>query len=143
MKRILSLLFAVLMVFSLTACGNNGIPAEKQEEAKAPDLTGEWKQVNPNSEDNYHIATIGGDQIEIYWFTASTDTKSLYWAGTFVAPTTTDTPYTWDSQNDKEKTGSAMLASGDDTKTFTYDGKQISYSASALGITQTVKLEKQ
>ena len=70
------------------------------------------------------------------------DTKALYWAGTFVAPETADEPYTWDSENDKEKTDMALLASGDDTKTFTYENGQLSYDASMMGVTQTVKLEK-
>ena len=67
--------------------------------------------------------------------------QSLYWAGTYVAPQYSDEPYTWDSENDKEKTDSALLASGADTKTFTYENNQISYEASAMGSTQTVKLE--
>lgn len=70
------------------------------------------------------------------------ESKSLYWAGTFVAPETPDEPYTWESVNDKEKTDSALLASGDDTKTFTYEKGEISYEASALGTTKTVRLEK-
>lgn len=109
----------------------------------APDLTGDWKQVNAASEDSYQVATIQGDTIEIYWVTESAETKSLYWAGTFVAPETADEPYTWESANDTEKTDSALLASGDETKTFTYQDGQISYDVSAMGMTQTVRLEKQ
>ena len=60
-----------------------------------------------------------------------------------MAPEIAEEPYTWDSVNDKEKTDSAILASGDDTKTFTYKDGQLSYSVSAMGNTQTVRLEKQ
>ena len=70
-------------------------------------------------------------------------TISLYWTGSFVAPETADEPYTWESANDTENTGSALLASGDETKTFTYQDGQISYDVSAMGMTQTVRLEKQ
>ena len=35
-----------------------------------------------------------------------------------------------------------MLASSDDTKEFTYKDGVISYEASAMGSTKTVKLEK-
>ena len=152
-QKILVLLLGAALCFSLTACGGTesesvaSAPAtssvSSQSEPQPPDLSGEWKQVNSNSEDSYQSATITGDVIEIYWVTESTDTKSLYWAGSFVAPETADEPYTWDSVNGTEKTGSALRGSGDGTKTFTYQDGQISYDVSAMGMTQTVKLEKQ
>lgn len=79
----------------------------------------------------------------IYWVSDNGDTKSLYWSGSFIIPTTADEPYTWDSKNDHSKTGSAMLASSDDTKTMTYQNGVLSYEASAMGTTTKVKLEKQ
>ena len=151
--RIFSLTLCAALCLSLSACGgapsgaapaSGGSAAAASSSAPAaPDLTGDWKQVNAASEDSYQVATIQGDTIEIYWVTESADTKSLYWAGTFVAPETADEPYTWESANDTEKTGSALLASGDETKTFTYQDGQISYDVSAMGMTQTVRLEKQ
>ena len=98
-------------------------------------------QVNSSSEDSYQEATITEDTITINWI--SPDSKALYWAGTFEAPTTADEPYSWDSVNDTEQTATALLASGDETKTFTYEDGQISYDATALGVTTTVRLEKQ
>ena len=83
-----------------------------------------------------------GNTITVYWVSDNGDTKSLYWAGTFDAPTTTEEPYTWSSINDTEQTASALLASGDETKSFTYEDGEISYEASALGTTTTVRLEK-
>ena len=151
--RIFSLMLCAALCLSLSACGgapsgaapaSGGSAAAASSSAPAaPDLTGDWKQVNAASEDSYQVATIQGDTIEIYWVTESADTKSLYWAGTFVAPETAEEPYTWESANDTEKTGSALLASGDETKTFTYQDGQISYDVSAMGMTQTVRLEKQ
>ena len=151
--RIFSLMLCAALCLSLSACGgapsgaapaSGGSAAAASSSAPAaPDLTGDWKQVNAASEDSYQVATIQGDTIEIYWVTESADTKSLYWAGTFVAPETADEPYTWESANDTEKTGSALLASGDETKTFTYQDGQMSYDVSAMGMTQTVRLEKQ
>lgn len=108
-----------------------------------PDLTGEWKQVNSNSEDSWQSATIDESAITVYWVSDNGDTKSLYWAGTYTAPINEDEPYSWDSENDTEKTSTALLASGDNIKTFTYEDGQISYEISALGTTTTVKLEKQ
>lgn len=91
---------------------------------------------------SYMTAVISGDTMEIYWTSENGDTNSLYWAGSFTAPDTADEPYKWISENDHSKTDMAMLASGDDTKEFTYQNGVISYTASALGTTKTVKLEK-
>lgn len=139
----------IAFVLSLAACGGNGAQEKAEEKAqeetaKEPlDLTGEWKQVDGNSEDSYQRATIREGQIEVYWVNDSENTESLYWAGTYVAPETAEKSYEWDSVNNKEKTDTALLASDADTKTFTYADGQLSYSVSAMGMTQTVKLEKQ
>ena len=107
--------------------------------ATPADLTGTWKEKDPN-EDSYQIARVTADAIEIYWHTPDSD--ALYWAGSYVAPTDSKTPYTWDSVNNTEKTGSAILASSDETKTFTYTNNTISYSVTALGVTKKVVLER-
>ena len=130
-SRLLSIIAAMLLVLCLTACGSqNGGDTKTPEVATPPDLTGEWVQSNSDSKESYQAATISGDTIEIYWVNTDSESKSLYWAGTFVAPETADEPYTWESANDKEKTGSALLASSADTKTFTYEKGEISYEAS-------------
>lgn len=141
-KRIFAMLLTTMAALTITACGGDNSATKEEAPAQPPVLTGEWKQVNSNSEDTYHVAVIQDDTIEINWVMEEDDTKALYWAGTFVAPETADEPYTWDSENDKEKTDMALLASGDDTKTFTYENGQLSYDASMMGVTQTVKLEK-
>ena len=126
--------------------GNSSLASStesKAPEKQIPDLTGEWKQANSKSDDSYQVATISGDTIEIYWVSDNGDTKSLYWAGSFIAPSTADEPYKWDSKNDHSKTDGAMLASSDDTKTMTYQNGVLSYETSAMGTTTTVKLEKQ
>ena len=146
-KRVLAAVFACFMLaLPLTACGGNASSstdadaAAQQEAPQPPDLTGEWQQVNSNAEDSYQTATITDDTITVNW--VAPDTTALYWAGSFEAPTTADEPYTWDSVNDTEQTANALLASSDETKTFTYEDGQISYSVSAMGVTTTVKLEK-
>lgn len=130
-KRFLMLLFLATMVF--TACGNS---------SKEPtDLTGTWK-----SEDNngaYMEAVISGDSIEINWVSDGGKTKSIYWVGTYTAPTEYVKEYSWTSERDKEKTDSALLASTADTKDFLYSDGKISYEASALGTTTTVELTKE
>lgn len=144
MKKLLSIaLSSVLMVGMLTACGESKQGEPETAPETPPDLAGEWKQTNSNADDAWQAATIAGDTIEVYWVSDNGDTKALYWAGSFDAPTTADEPYTWESKNDKDQTDTALLASGDDTKTFTYQDGVISYEVSAMGVTQTVKLEKQ
>lgn len=156
MKKLAIITLGVALLITLftgcsstpTSSGNgDNTPASSTEsktpEKQIPDLTGEWKQSNSKSNDTYQAATISGDTIEIYWVSDNGDTKSLYWAGSFIAPTTADEPYKWDSKNDHSKTENALLASSDDTKTMTYQNGVLSYEASALGTTTTVKLEKQ
>lgn len=123
---------AISLLLLLTACGQ-----EKME-----DLTGTWQQSGTESADSYQEAVISGDTIEIYWVSDEENTRSLYWAGSYEAPKEPTDSYSWDSVNDKEKTDSALLASGDDTKTFTLEGGLLHYSVSAFGTTTEMKLEK-
>ena len=102
------------------------------------DLDGEWKQTNSNDPESFQTATIAGETIEVYW--NAPDTKSLYWAGTVDVPQDGSTSFTWDSLNDTAKTDSALLASGDDAKTFTLENGELSYEVTALGTTMTVRL---
>ena len=141
MKKIIALLLALVMVFALVACGSKTTGGTDKDEGKQPPvLTGTWKQTNSESDDSYQEATITDSTIEVYW--VADDTKALYWAGSFTAPTTADEPYTWDSANDTEKTSSALLASGDATKTFTYKDGTLSYEVTAMGVTKTVTMSK-
>lgn len=136
-KVVLALILGLAICFTLTACGNsNG------KDAQPADLTGQWKQVNSNSDKLCQAAIIKDDTIEIYWVNQSDNSYSLYWSGTFVAPETVEEPYSWESTNNHDKTSTALLASNDDTKTITYKNGQLSYSASALGTTQVVNLER-
>lgn len=138
--KILFLIMLFSMLCCLCACDRTNSSITP---TKPADLIGEWKQVNSKSEDNWQAATIEGDTITIYWVSDGGDTQSLYWAGSYVAPTTSDEPYSWDSVNDHSQTDTSLFASGDDTKTMTYENGQLSYSASALGTTTTVRLEMQ
>lgn len=132
-----------LLITVFTGCGSTPTSSGNSDKKQIPNLTGAWKQSNSKSGDSYQAATISGDTIEIYWVSDNGNTKSLYWAGSFAAPTSADEPYKWDSKNDHSKTENAMLASSDDTKTMTYQNGILSYESSAMGTTTTVKLEKQ
>lgn len=112
------------------------------EAPQAPDLVGAWMQSNSASEDSFQQATITADTITVEWVADGGDTTSIYWVGTFEAPADATEPYTWTSQRDAEATDSALLASTDDTKEFTFEGDTISYKVSALGTTTKVELKK-
>lgn len=104
------------------------------------DLTGTW--VSENNDGSYHEAVITENTIEINWVSDNGETKSIYWIGTYSAPTEPVTEYSWTSERDKEKTDTALLASTDDTKVFTYKNGILSYEASAMGTTATMNLER-
>ncbi|MCI1955371.1 MAG: hypothetical protein LKJ21_03220 [Oscillospiraceae bacterium] len=129
---------------SPAASGSSNASSSSPSSNSAPlDLTGEWKQTNSDSSTSYQTATISGNTIEVNWIDDSEKSKSLYWAGTYAAPKNASDTYSWTSKNDKSKTGGAMLASSDGTKTFTYKKGILSYSVSALGTTKTVELKRQ
>lgn len=111
-----------------------------QSPTEPPNLLGNWKQSNIADKDSAMTAVISNDTVEIYW--NSTDSQSLYWSGSFEAPTEVSNEYSWVSNNDHEKTDTAMIASSDDTKDFTYTNGELSFSASAAGTTMTVRMKK-
>ena len=81
MKKISVFLMAAVLALSICACGStptgNGVEQVK-EPSTPPDLTGEWKQVNSNSEDAWQAATISGSEIVDNWVSDNGNTKSLY-----------------------------------------------------------------
>lgn len=143
MKKKLFLTATTATMLLLAACGNtettstNGTTTEATTEAPT-DLTGTWAS-EPN-EGSYQEAVITENTIEINW--VSEDTTALYWSGTYTAPDSAVNEYTWTSERDKEKTDTALMASGDDTKEFTYKDGVISYEVSMMGVTKTIELEK-
>lgn len=148
MKKLIAPI-AIAAVLALTGCGGadatptgDAGPTAVEEVPSAPDLTGAWQQSNSASEDSYQQAKITADAITVEWVADGGDTTSIYWVGTFEAPTDASDPYTWTSQRDAAATDSALLASTDDTKEFAYEGDTISYKVSALGTTKTVDLKK-
>lgn len=126
------ILFCVLIIILINHFGSQS----------TVDLTGGWQQINSTNSNNYQIAKITNNTIEIYWYDKTNNIASLYWAGSFTAPTNFQKSHSWISENDAIKTDAAFLASRDETKTFTYQDGQISYEVSALGMTQTFILEK-
>ena len=141
MKKVFGIFACFVILLTLTACGSNDTTEKATKKEEPLNLYGTWIQTNNDSKDSYQEAVISKDgTITINW--VMEDTKSLYWAGSFDAPTTTGKTYSWTSKNDKTQTENAILASEDDTKDFKYDNGVLSYEASALGSTTTIKLER-
>lgn len=141
-RRIMTLLMTTVLAISLVACNGKSADNNLKPETKEPtDLSGTWK-----SEENdgaWIEATISEDIIEINWISDGGDTRSVYWVGTYEAPTEYVEEYSWLSERDKEKTDRALLASTDDTKEFTYEDETINYEASMMGTTTVVHLVKE
>lgn len=158
MKHSILVPFAIA-AFLLTGCssspgspvteGNVGgstatAPAEEQAPPAEPlNLTGDWKQTNSNSADSYQAATIAGDIITINWVNEAESTTALYWVGTYEAPTEATDTFTWTSAGDVAQMETALLASGDDSKEFTYEDGKLTYELTAMDVTMTVEMEKQ
>ena len=112
MKKLLSLVLIGTLVLSLTACGNSSskdnssskeTTTTKKEEKKEPlNLTGTWK--SDENEGTWMEATISDNVISIDWVTDEGKTKATYWVGSYDAPTTDTSEYSWVSNNDHEKT---------------------------------------
>lgn len=157
-KRFVTIL---LMTILLGGCGNSGVSQEEYDKVVAerdalknesqesdnstasaneseeiPDLSGNWEQEGKG--ESYQAGYISDDVIEIYWITD--DSKALYWSGSYEAPTVKTDSFSWESKSDKEKTSTALLASLDDSKIFTYDSGKISYEVTVQGVTQTIKM---
>lgn len=136
MKKLIALLAIVFVAISLSACQSSGsgsdasnTPASSAPTKEAPmSLNGTWKA------DGFE-AVIAADSIEVN--IVSTDSKSLYWKGTFVSGTDKVT-----SVGDREALDGSMLGSQDKDKVFNVDGDKISFEMSMMGTTKTVRLEK-
>ena len=138
-RQVLALALAGGLALSMLGCGSSSESTTETEVAEEPlSLIGNWEPEELG--DSYQAGFITEDTITIYWISDEGTTASLYWAGTYEAPTEATDSYSWDSENDTDKTDYALLASGDETKTFTYEDGVLSYSVTALGTTTTYEL---
>lgn len=124
---------AAAAVLGLAGCSAEP-EAEKQPESPVS-YVGSWTEKD-GAADSWQEAEVADGRIEVYWMTP--DSKSLYWAGTFEA----DGDGTKVSENDKEATSAALLASGADTKEFVCADGEIAYDVTAMGVTKTVRLAR-
>ena len=98
------------MALSLMGCGGNGTtgsagnPQPKAEPEPEPlDLSGTWKAEGEDP-DSWQEIIISGNTMTINWVSDGGDTKALYWAGTYTAPSEPSDTWSWTSENDHEQT---------------------------------------
>ncbi|GAA1846203.1 hypothetical protein GCM10009796_05800 [Microbacterium koreense] len=113
------------------------------EEAVVPlDLAGTWTQSNSQSPTAYQVATITADTITIDWVNEDEDMTAVYWIGTYVPPAEDVDTYAWESVGDTEAMATQLLASGSETKTFTFTADVLIYELQALGETMEVTMTR-
>lgn len=118
-------------------------PATATEEASpAPDLSGSWKQSNSRSDVDYMTAVVADGVLTVNWVLGSQDIDAIFWVGTYEAPSDDTSPYTWTSIRDAEATQTAILASTEETKDFTYEDDTIAFDVSLQGESATVELRR-
>lgn len=146
MKKISAFILPLLLVFSLSACGNSSTENKTQTTESVTsekiNLEGNWKQTNVSPEEDYQIATVNNGVIEIKVVNKKDGTTSIYWSGTYTAPELKNDVYTWTSENNLSKSESPLVASSEGSKTFYYANGVISYESSYLGTEKTIKFEK-
>ena len=122
-KKLLIMLLSLSVLAGITACGSENkeeAPKSKSKEESVDvsdesaqvteeptDLTGTWK--SEANEGSWMEAVISADTISIDWISDDGDTRSIYWIGTYAAPTEYVDDYTWTSERDKEQTDSKRL----------------------------------
>ena len=149
-RIIAAIIICTVVTSSLMACSSSnqgtsssgGQEAAEQEEVKQEplDLTGNWVQKDAEGSESFMAGYIKDGVIELFWVSDSGKSGNLYWSGSYDAPTEPGDSYAWDSINDKIKTDYALLASGEETKTFSYENGEISYSVSMMGQTAIISL---
>lgn len=149
MKKINAFILPLLLAFSLSACSSSGGGSNNKVESNEESVTseninleGNWKQTNISPEEDYQIATINNGVIEIKVVNKKENTTSTYWSGTYVAPELKNGVYTWVSENNISKSESSLVASSENSKTFSYANGVLSYESGYLGTEKSIKLEK-
>lgn len=136
-KRTLALLLGVAAAVSLTACSGEESPSVADDPAEPLDLTGSWSVSTDDG--SAMTATISSDTIVVNWVIDGNE--MLYWSGSYDAPTEPGDTYTWTSQADGAA-DTALLASSDDTKDFSYKAGTLSFELTVQGETGTIEMQR-
>ena len=107
--------------------------ADAEADAEAPDLTGDWIQKEIGEDGSYQAGYIRDGVIEIFWMRDGGASGDVYWSGTYETPSKDGEAYSWESENNRIRTGYALLASREDTQKFVYEDEEIHYDVSIMG----------
>lgn len=134
-KKILALMLIGVMLFA-AGCGNNASSdtsaAPESEAVNALDLQGSWIAETQGS--GYYLAGfIKGDLIELHWVSSYDQNGSVYWAGTYDAPTEDTDTYSWESERDEDIMATTAYGSTDETRTFSYADGKLTLEGTATG----------
>lgn len=135
-KSIVAIASSAVLALTLAGCGGGSVEPEEPL-----NLEGKWHQVNADSA-SWMDAEISGDEISVDWVSDGGETTSIYWIGSYDSPTEAGDSYTWTSDKDEEAVGNALLASGNDTKEFSYENGELTFEVTAMGTTTTVHMER-
>lgn len=86
-------------------------------------------------------ARITEDKISIYWLNED-GSASLYWAGKYQAPTSSEESYSWLSMMDIQDVTSTPFTSKERMKSFTYYEGTLSFPMTTMGLKLTVRMHR-
>jgi hypothetical protein len=130
-------LAAIVMVFALAGCGAS--------KAQTVNLSGDWTAQHDADAESYMTATIDSESIHVYFYSPDDGTSALYWSGTYTAPTDpikSGSEYSWTSDANHQQMDTALMASQDDTKEFTYKDGDLSFPFSMMGVQSTIHMNQ-
>lgn len=133
---------AILGAAALAGCSQDGGSKPAGEKPEPLNLTGTWR-AEGETEDSWQEAVIADGTITVDWVSDGGDTRSVYWVGTYEAPTEDVESYKWESAGDTEAMATALLASTAESKEFSYEDGKLVWEVSMLGTTKTVRGERQ
>lgn len=117
-------------------------PAVSDSDTSKPlDLTGDWRTDAGQSSGTRMAARITEDKISIYWLNED-GSASLYWAGKYQAPTSSEESYSWLSMMDIQDVTSTPFTSKERMKSFTYYEGTLSFPMTTMGLKLTVRMHR-
>ncbi|MDK8799842.1 DUF5067 domain-containing protein [Corynebacterium coyleae] len=154
MRKYLSIIVAATLI-ALPACGisdsgksasdsvQNSQSQSASSEREAPDYLGTWKQKGADGEegeDTWLEASITTETIRVDWVMESGADRMLFWSGSFDPEAAAEGTVV--SQRDNAAMDPELLASGDDTKEFTFKENSFSFPITIQGEHGTIEMEK-
>lgn len=143
LKKNMSKLLIALAVAALAFClvGCSGGQSQPEAKAEPANLEGSWETGDGQAYNQ--TAEISGDTITVKWNSDDGKTTSLYWAGSYVAPTEAGS-FEWTSVGDTEQNSKGMMSSTDEEKEFKYnaDNDTISYKVSMMQTDSELELHR-